>query len=81
MNDVKPVRQARYPLPKHVFTLKAATQNVKNLKNSKNSAESLLFLRNHRMSHFKGYRENGLRYQKSDLIFEILRKFPFRWMT
>ena len=35
MNDVKPVRQARYPVPKHVFIPKAATQNLKNLKNLK----------------------------------------------
>ena len=55
MNDVKPVRQARYPLPKHVFTPKAATQNIRDIKNFENSAEFALFLRNYRMLHFKKY--------------------------
>ena len=33
------------------------------------------------MLRFGGYWENGLRYEKSDAIFRILGKFPFRYIT
>ena len=39
------------------------------------------FLRNYHVLRFAGYWENGLRYEKSDAIFRILGKFPFRYIT
>ena len=39
------------------------------------------FLRNYHVLRFGGYWENGLRYEKSDAIFRILGKFPFRYIT
>ena len=39
------------------------------------------FLRNYHVLRFGGYWQNGLRYEKSDAIFRILGKFPFRYIT
>ena len=80
-HEVKPVHWARCQVAGHVFSPKTAFQNVKNLKKSNNLAGSLLFLRNHHVLHFKRWWVNGLSYEKSDAIFEILRKFPFRYIT
>ena len=39
------------------------------------------FLRNHHVLRLTEYWENGVRYEKSDAIFEILIKFPFKYIT
>ena len=39
------------------------------------------FLRNYHVLRFGGYWQNGLRYEKSDTIFRILGKFPFRYIA
>ena len=39
------------------------------------------FLRNYHVLRLARYWENGLRYEKSDAIFRILGKFPFRYIT
>ena len=39
------------------------------------------FLRNYPVLRSTGYLENGARYDKSDAIFWILGKFPFRYIT